>query len=374
MNTIPIPYTMFVGIDVGSEELVTFIRDASSQSKHTLMQSDDTSAKVETYPQSKSGYWDLTLALRRYAKQRGIPTKEILITIEATGTYWLRPASYLYNKGFDIQVINPASARHYAGMKLKRSKSDPIDAKVLASLGLIYAVDDNIDIRLWHEPSDIYDELQQRVKLFTEVSKLIVQTSNRKHARSWRSVNVDEVREREKDMVDFLRAHKEALHKEITSLLFSNTEWRQNAEILMSIPGFGAIVTAQMLIITQNFTLFATCAQLQSYCGLVPREQSSGKMQKHKRIGHAGNKTMRGLLFLSAQTACNHDAYLKDYKERLTQEDTKAKNAEDDIRPNKGKASTVAHVAVARKLVRIAWSCVKNGTPYDPDYRENRIA
>lgn len=371
---ISIPYAVFVGVDVGSQELVTFTRDAGSHVKNALKQSDGKSAKVESYPQSKGGYWKLTLALRRYAKQLGIPTKEILITMEATGTYWLRPASYLYNKGFNIQVINPVSARHYAGMKLKRSKSDPIDAKILASLGMVYAVDENVDIRLWHEPSDIYDELQQRVKFFTEISGLITQTTNRKHARSWRNVNVDKIRVREKNVIEFLRVHKADLDKEIKSLLFSDLEWRRNAEILMSIPGFGAIVSSQMLVITQNFTLFDTCAQLQSYCGLVPREQSSGKIQKHKRIGHAGNKTMRSLLFLAAQTASYRDPYLREYKEKLTREDTDKKREEDEIRPNKGKSSTVAHIAVARKLVRIAWSCIQNNAPYDPDYKENQSA
>ena len=157
---ITIPYAMFVGIDIGSEQLVTFIRVVSPLSK-ALDQ------KPTSFTQTKKGYRTLAHALRKYAKQFDISTDAILVIMEATSNYWLPPATYLYRDGFDIMVINPSSARHYAGMKLKRSKSDPIDAKVLASLGLIYAVDDNIRIRLWHEPPPIFDELQQRVKLFT---------------------------------------------------------------------------------------------------------------------------------------------------------------------------------------------------------------
>ena len=364
-----IPYVGFVGIDVGSMELVVFIRDVVQQ---LSVDDVDRSQEVEHYVQSKKGYRTLARALRQYARKHKITSDDILITMEATGNYWLPPASYLYRDGFDIMVINPSSARHYAGMKLKRSKSDPIDARLLSSLGMIYAVDDHINIRLWEEPPVIYDELHQRVKLFSELSKVVTQTSNRQHARSWRNVKVDDVESREKDVITYLKTHKGELNREIEYLLLSQTEWQRPAEILRSIPGFGAIVSAYLLIVTQNFTLFDTCEQLQSYCGLVPREYSSGTLQKHKRIGHAGNQTMRSLLFLAATTAAYRDKRLRAYKERLTKENPDKKRLEKEIRANRGKASTVAHIAVARKLVAIAWACIHNDTLYDPNYEAHR--
>jgi len=363
-----LPYRLFVGIDVGSQELVTCINDANLRIQEALISSDGMLQKVERFPQTKKGYLTLARTIRRYAKQQEIAQDDILIIVEATGNYWLPPSSYLYRQGFDITVINPSSARHYAKMNLQQSKSDPIDARTLSELGMVLVLSDSNALRLWHEPPSIYDELQQRVKLFSEISKVMTQTLNRHHARSWRNVKVDEVQARQKAMLDVLSQHKQQLQKEIRSLLFSNSEWRRNAEILMSIPGFGAIVTSQMLTITQNFTLFDTVHQLQSYCGLVPREYSSGKMQKHKRIGRAGNQTMRSLLFLAAQTASYRDPRLRAYKQRLTQEDPDEKRKEKAIRPNRGKPSTVAHIAVARKLVGIAWACIHNNTLYNPDH------
>jgi transposase len=183
---IDIPYALFVGIDIGSEELMTFSRDALAVPETSSLVKADwhQSAAAVAYPQSKCGYQKLERALRKQARQRGISETEILITMEATGNFWLPPASYLYRAGFDIMVINPSSARHYAGMKLKRSKSDPIDATILASLGLVYAIDDHLRIRLWHEPPPIYDELRQRINLFSQMSKLITQTTNRQRARA----------------------------------------------------------------------------------------------------------------------------------------------------------------------------------------------
>jgi|GEM_PF-3283531 len=376
MPEITIPYAMYVGIDVGSKELMTFIRfvEASkavnvkdeAQRLSKAKRSDKTLMGAVPYEQTKKAYGKLRSALLRAAKQHSISTDDILITMEATGNYWMPIASFLYRSDFNIMVVNPATARRYAGMQLKRSKSDPIDAMVLASLGLVMAVDKNMEIRLWHEPPAIYDELQQSVKLHQDISKHLTQNKNRKKARSWRTEKVDNVIEREDEIIQFLDKHKKDVENEIRSLLRSQSEWRRNAKILMSIPGFGVIVSSYLLVVTQNFTLFDTYKQLQSYAGLVPREFSSGKLQKRKHIGHAGNETLRKLLFMAASTAAYRDKRLRKYKVKKTKEDPDEKRKEKVIRPNKGKASTAVHVAVAAKLIRIAWACIHNDTLYDP--------
>lgn len=80
-------YSIFVGIDVGSKELVTCIHDAQK-----LM--DDKPPDIGQFEQSKQSYLMLTRQIRKYAKQHGHSDDHVLITMEATNTYWQRPASY----------------------------------------------------------------------------------------------------------------------------------------------------------------------------------------------------------------------------------------------------------------------------------------
>jgi transposase len=79
---------------------------------------------------------------------------------------------------------------------------------------------------------------------------------------------------------------------------------------------------------------FASCKDVGSYFGLIPREDSSGGKQRLGRISKQGSSFMRFLLVEAGQTAVRYDPELKRFYRRLA------------TRKNRG----VAKVAVARKL------------------------
>mgnify|MGYP000664834383 CR=1 FL=1 len=74
--------------------------------------------------------------------------KPKLIVMEATGVYYLDLASTLYNAGLPVSVINPASFKQFAELMLTQSKTDSIDAKLLAEFA------QKIQPRLWVAPSN----------------------------------------------------------------------------------------------------------------------------------------------------------------------------------------------------------------------------
>ncbi len=48
--------------------------------------------------------------------------------MEATGVYSLQLAIALYEKGIKVSVVNPLQIKRFAQTKLKRSKTDKVDA------------------------------------------------------------------------------------------------------------------------------------------------------------------------------------------------------------------------------------------------------
>jgi transposase len=52
--------------------------------------------------------------------------------MEATGCYGEALATYLYDQGIEVSVVNPAQIKSFSGAQLKRAKTDKADAKLIA--------------------------------------------------------------------------------------------------------------------------------------------------------------------------------------------------------------------------------------------------
>jgi transposase len=81
---------------------------------------------------------------------------QVLVVMEATGTYWLSLATFLVRQGFVVSAINPAQAHSFAKALLRRAKTDAIDAQTLAQLAAL------LQPKPWTPPA-IYEELEQRL-------------------------------------------------------------------------------------------------------------------------------------------------------------------------------------------------------------------
>ena len=54
--------------------------------------------------------------------------------MEATGHYWLTFYGFLLEKGFNVKVINPIVTDAYRSMRVRKVKTDPVDALVIAKV------------------------------------------------------------------------------------------------------------------------------------------------------------------------------------------------------------------------------------------------
>jgi len=55
--------------------------------------------------------------------------------LEATGPYYVRLATFLYEQGIGVSVVNPLVIKRFSQMRLLRTKTDQADAKLIAAYG-----------------------------------------------------------------------------------------------------------------------------------------------------------------------------------------------------------------------------------------------
>ena len=129
----------------------------------------------------------------------------------------------------------------------------------------------------------------------------------------------------------------------------SDGAWAESAALLQSIPGIGPGTAAWLLVATMNFALCATPEAAVAYVGLNPLERQSGtSVRGRPALGRGGHKRVRKALYMASLSAARHNPLTQPLYTRLRA---------------KGKSSKLAHCAVARKLLHVAWAVVTKRPP-----------
>ncbi|SUE28461.1 IS110 family transposase [Nocardia farcinica] len=131
-----------------------------------------------------------------------------------------------------------------------------------------------------------------------------------------------------------------------------------DAALITSMPGMGAILTAEFLAEAGDLTRFASADQLASAAGLAPVLQQSGKMH-YLRRATAGSKTMKFVFYQSAFAAIRSDPASKAFYAR--------KRAE-------GKRHHQALIALARRRINVLHALLRTRQPYRTDHRATATA
>ncbi len=116
----------------------------------------------------------------------------------------------------------------------------------------------------------------------------------------------------------------------------------QTAGLLSSIPGIGLITSLTILAEVGDFTRFKSPEKLACYAGLVSSSYSSGEHTRFGHITHRGSVWLRTALVEATATVNPKWGALYDFYARISEK----------------KGSKVARVALARKILTIAWHLV----------------
>jgi transposase len=135
---------------------------------------------------------------------------------------------------------------------------------------------------------------------------------------------------------------------------------KENFELIKTIPGIGKKTAIVLIAFTQGMKNFESSKQLISYFGLCPRIYESGTSVKGKaRICKMGMSTTRKMLYLCALSAKKHNKACRELYDRLVLQ---------------GKSKKLALIAVANKLIKQAFSILKNKTEYVDNFLQQKFA
>ncbi len=274
-----------------------------------------------------------------------LPTdRTVHIIMEASGPYYLKLATFLYEQGIKVSVVNPLVIRRFAQMRMIRAKTDKKDAQVIALYG---AAEDPAP---WTPESEAGSELRQMESLLELLQKQ--RTALKLHGDA-----LEQSPHVSPDAAATVRKSLESLGEQIEDLTRKISDraaahYGDTLKLVKGIPGIGPRTAIVLLTVTGGLKRFSSAKQLSSYFGLCPRIFQSGTSIKGKGgIVKLGMSRIRAMLYLCSWSAIKCNRSCKELYERLL-----AKN----------KPKMVALIAVANKLLRQAFAVGSTGIPYKP--------
>ncbi|WP_369612936.1 IS110 family transposase [Marichromatium sp. PS1] len=324
---------MYLGIDVSKAKLHTAL-ELSEQERVKL--------KTKTVPNTAAG----VEALIDWLGRQGARPEAVHVVLEATGPYHETAAELLHGRGLTVSIVNPAQARDFARGLAVRTKTDAVDAKVLARFGAL------LKPAPWTPPSP---EVRALRALLARQRALIEDL--RRERNRLEKVEATHtpalVRDSVRESIAFLEEALAKLQQQIDDHLDGHPQLREDVDLLTSIPAIGLKVAQRFVALLQSRP-FTSAQQFAAYLGLVPVERQSGtSVQGRPRLSKAGPAHARATLYMAAVTAIRYNPHVKDLYERLLA---------------RGKPKMVALGAAMRKLAHICFGVFKNRRPYQPDY------
>jgi transposase len=315
--------------------------DVSKSSINVFISSEELDLEIENSLKSLKSF---------YSKLKKIYKKEIdkvVFVFEPTGSYSALLYQFCADKNIQIFMINPKQARNFSKAIAQRNKSDLIDARVLAQAISIARKNEIVIPTI----DTVVEEIKELMSYYKLKVKQRVQLSNHLEALSVKNGNKTLVRSIKKELKS-LKKQEEKIIESIYSIIKKDETLLNKYNAIISIKGVGNIAATVLLHLFIKYPN-ANQRQIVSLTGLDPVIRESGTSIRGKsRISKAGAKIYRGSLFMAVMSATRHNKQMKSFYERLK---------------NNGKHTTVAQIAVMRKLVTIAHSLYKNGEMYNED-------
>jgi transposase len=285
-----------------------------------------------------------------YAKLKKLYKKDmdkLVFVYEPTGSYSALLTKFCALKNIKSFIINPKQSSNFAKALGYRSKSDKIDAHML-SQAISIAKDREIKVPVINATAEDIKELMSYY-MFTVKQRVAV--NNHHEAFNSKDGNTYALKDLKKRIKELKIKEDEILEK-IRSIIQEDDDIAQGYANIITIPGIGKIAG---IVLTHLFIRYpdANKKQIVSLTGLDPVIKDSGTSVKSRpRISKSGSKLYRAVLFMATMVSINYNSEMKEFYTRLKEN---------------GKHSTVAQIAVMRKLIVIVHSLYKNNTTYKPE-------
>ena len=313
-----------LGLDFGKRELHA-----------VLLQGDRTTSKIVT--NSPTGI----AQLKTWLKNR--KAAEVHVCLEATGGWSEDVAEALHDAGLTVSLVNPSRIKAFAQSELLRTKTDRVDAAMIARFCRLHVPDP------WTSPAPEIRTLQGLVRRHRSLLEMRTEEQNRLNA----PIVADPVKASITTMLESIESELKRVDREIAQLFERHPPLRRQRDLLRSIPGIGETTAAKILGEMPNITEFRDVKAVGAFAGLSPQQYESGSLRKRTRLAKTGNADLRQALYWPAISAMRHNPILRQFADRLRE---------------RGKPKMTIIAAVMRKLLTLAYGVLKSGRPFDPAY------
>ena len=387
----------YIGIDIAKKSHEVCFVDQNGQIL------DGNSFKI---PNTLSGVNKLQQMLDRYA----LTPENAQVGMEATGHYWLVLYSWLFEKGFDIKVINPIVTDALRHMRVRKVKNDRVDAEIVAKVlmlgeyqetaiadGDILALRQLCRFRLWQVQtmgdlkrkvialldqvfpeyadlfSDVFGMTSKELLLQYTTPEEIAAVSARKlttllgksskghfgkekaleiQAAAKGSLGITVATDAFAFQIRQMVEQLEFVEEQITLLDQQIESYMAKLESpITTIPGVGPVYGAVILSELGDIHRFPSAKQIVSYAGIDAQVNESGDFKgTEAHMSKRGSPYLRRAIFGAAFVASWADPQLKEYYQSLRA---------------RGKPHRVAVGAVARKLCYLIFAVLSENRAYE---------
>lgn len=280
--------------------------------------------------------------------------ENIVFVFEPTGSYSNLLKKFCSEKNIKCFIVNPKQSANFSKAIGQRNKSDIEDAVMLSKM-IVTAVEKEIKVPVINP---YVEQLHEAIAYYKLLLKQRVQLKNH-----FEAIKVNDT---DSFIVDSVKAQIKSLTEQIDKLILSMKNIISNDEKLLqsynniqSIKGVGDIST---IVLLHHFIKYPNANQREiiSLSGLDPISKTSGTSINSKaKISKAGSKLCRGTLFMTTMVAVRFNDEFKTFYENLKQ---------------RGKHTSIAQIAVMRKIILIAHSLYKKNELYNSlKYLENKM-
>lgn len=312
------PELIFVGIDV---------------SKDTLEVALDDSAKTRTLGNDEAALKKLIAMLD------AVRERVAVVLLEATGGLEQPAAAALCAQGFAVMVVNPRQAHDFARAMGHLSKTDSIDARVLAQFARTLHASDKRERLLYKLPTVQQQALLAMVTRRNQLVGMRVAEANRlagAHASQHKSIRT---------VLKTLDGLIGRIDDDAARML--KEHFKDKLDLLKGLKGVGPGTQAMLMAALAELGQL-TQREISKLVGVAPLNCDSGKF-KGKRTTWGGRANVRCTLYMATLSATRYDPVIKAFYQRLT---------------HAGKLKKVALVACMHKLLTIINAVIKSGVPW----------
>lgn len=393
--------TLYVGIDVSCDKLdVAFVDDDERPVRHQAV-----------YPNDPEGWTALRAAIIGAAPLLGADV-HVVCGMESTGNMHRRAEEALRTetrRKLEVHVLNPRAVKHYAKARLRDTKTDRIDARMIAfflrSMRPPEGAELPEEFGIMREAtrtrrSYIEDRTQEKNRLRTHMryffpgyrkvfprltkgfltalkayptpERIIEAGVEDIAALSMGRRRVGEATARKlvelAEQVPSAATHRTvelAIRNAARSILALDAQLAEMDEAiaelvesvfpdspLHTVPGLGPVSVAAILAEVGDIGRFTSKRNFVGYSGLYPIRIQSGRSDYVWKMTYKGNRMLKMTLLLASVAARQHNPIISALYERLRA---------------RGKSTKAAGGAVARKLAELVYTLLSRNEPWDAD-------